>query len=200
MIWNTLILLRFGPYPFVFSENVTLGGLSLTSARKEGIMSGLKKGVFIGFILMVISAMGVPLDVRSQGHKSGHGGAGTAGSGTGPEVVYPVMPGPGKKVPIGNDHYLIYDFDKKPKLGTVILKVEVFAKDGKKDTSFELKADSGMPSMKGAHESGDRTFKLSQKGDYLLPIDIVMPGGWEIRLTVLKGGKVLFRGSYQFNV
>jgi predicted metalloprotease len=54
--------------------------------------------------------------------------------------------------------------------------------------------------MKGAHETGDRPFKLSKKGDYLLPIDIVMPGDWEIRLTLLKDGKVIFRGSYQFDV
>jgi hypothetical protein len=110
------------------------------------------------------------------------------------------MPGPGKKVPIGGDYYIIYGFDKKPKIGTMIMKVEVFNKNGKKDTSFEIKVDSGMPSMKGAHESGDRSFKLSNKGDYLLPIDIVMPGGWEIRLTLSKDGKVIFRGSHQFDV
>jgi hypothetical protein len=113
---------------------------------------------------------------------------------------HPSMPAPGKKVSMGSDYYLIYGFDKKPKLGTVIMKVEIFAKDGKKDTSFDVKADAGMPSMKGAHETGDQPFQLSKKGDYLLPINIVMPGGWEIRLTLSKAGKVVFRGSYQFNV
>ena len=54
--------------------------------------------------------------------------------------------------------------------------------------------------MRGAHETGDRAFPVSKKGSYLLPINIVMPGGWEIRLTVLKGGKVIFRGSYEFDV
>jgi hypothetical protein len=110
------------------------------------------------------------------------------------------MPGPGKKVAVGSDYYLIYGFDKKPKLGAVILKVEIFTKEGKKDTSFEVKADAGMPSMKGAHDTGDRPLKLSQKGDYLGPISIVMPGDWEIRLTLAKEGKVIFRGSYQFDV
>ena len=114
--------------------------------------------------------------------------------------VYPPMPGPGKKVVIGNDHYIIYGFDKKPKLGTVIMKVEVFTMEGKKETSLEVKADAGMPSMRGAHETGDRPFTLSKKGDYLLPINIVMPGDWEIRLTILKDGKVIFRGRYQFDV
>jgi hypothetical protein len=52
----------------------------------------------------------------------------------------------------------------------------------------------------GAHETGDKSFSLSNKGDYLLPINIVMPGDWEIRLTVSKEGKVIFRGRYNFNV
>jgi hypothetical protein len=72
------------------------------------------------------------------------------------KLAYPSMPGPGKKVPVGSDHYLIYGFDKKPKLGTVIMKVEIFTREGKKDTSIEAKADAGMPSMKGAHETGER--------------------------------------------
>jgi hypothetical protein len=85
-------------------------------------------------------------------------------------------------------------------MGTLIMKVEIFIQEEKKDTSIEVKADAGMPSMKGAHETGEQPFKLSKKGDYLLPINIVMPGDWEIRLTLLKEGKVIFRGSYQFNV
>jgi hypothetical protein len=117
-----------------------------------------------------------------------------------PATVYTQMPDPGKKVMIGNDYYFIYDFDKKPKMGTVILKVELFTMDGKKDTTFEIKGDAGMPSMKGAHDTGERPFKLSQKGVYLLPVDIVMPGDWEIRLTFSKGGKVIFRGSHKFDV
>ncbi len=113
---------------------------------------------------------------------------------------HPPMPAPGKKVSMGSDYYLIYGFDKKPKLGTVIMKVEIFNKAGKKDTSFEVKGDAGMPSMKGAHETGDRPFTLSKKGDYLLPVNIVMPGDWEIRLTILKKGEVVFRGSHQFDI
>lgn len=114
--------------------------------------------------------------------------------------VYPAMAGPGKKVPIGDGYYLIYGFDKKPKLGMAIMKVEIFARDGKKDTSFTVAADTGMPSMGGAHETGERPFKLSKKGDYLLPINIVMPGDWETRFTVMKARKVIFRGRYNFNV
>lgn len=122
------------------------------------------------------------------------------GMGAAPMPEYPPLPAPGRKVPIGDGYYLIYGFDKSLKMGTVIMKVEVFTAEGKKDTSLEVKADADMPSMRGAHATGDRAFKLSRKGDYLLPIAIVMPGYWEIKLTVLKGGKVIFRGRYNFNV
>ncbi len=164
-------------------------------------MRSMNKWLFFFLFSVVISLPCLPLDAGSQpDHKSKHGAVAAAATGAEQQPAYPTMPGRGKKVPIGNDYYFIYGFDKKPKLGTVIMKVEIFTKDGKKDTSIEAKADAGMPSMKGAHETGDQTFKLSKKGDYLLPINIVMPGDWEIRLTLLKGGKVIFRGSYRFDV
>jgi len=164
-------------------------------------MLGMKKWLFSILFLVTVSILWLPLFAESQhGHRSKNGSDASAASGAKQMLVYPPMPGPGKKVPIGSGHYLIYGFDKKPKLGTLIMKVEIFTREGKKDTSMDVKADAGMPSMKGAHETGDRPFKLSKKGDYLLPIDIVMPGDWEIRLTLLKEGKVIFRGSHQFDV
>jgi hypothetical protein len=166
---------------------------------KGGEHSAMKKRFFVILFLMAIWFASLPLDAESQPvQKSKPSGSATSAAEQTP--AYPSMPGPGKKVPIGNGQYLIYSFDKKPKLGTVIMKVEIFTREGEKDTSFEAKADAGMPSMKGAHETGDRPFKLSKKGDYLLPINIVMPGDWEIRLTLLREGKVIFRGSYQFDV
>lgn len=158
----------------------------------------MKKWFFFILFLVVISFLWLPLYAESQQKQKSKTGPATSGAEQTP--VYPSMPGPGKKVPIGGDYYLIYGFDKKPKLGTLIMKVEIFDKEGKKDISMEVKADAGMPSMRGAHDTGDRPFKLSKKGDYLLPIDIVMPGEWEIRLTLLKEGKVIFRGSHPFDV
>ena len=149
-------------------------------------------------ILMALALPCSPLHAAShEGHqmKADAGGAGTAQT-----TVFAAMPAPGKKVPIGNGAYLIYGFDKKPKMGTSIMNVEVYTADGKPDTSLEVLADSGMPSMRGAHETGDQPFKLSRKGEYLLPVNIVMPGDWEIRLTIKKEGKVIFRGSHKFDV
>jgi hypothetical protein len=135
---------------------------------------------------------------QHEGHQHPMKAAAAAEAGEAP--VFAAMPAPGKKVPLEGGGYLIYEFDKKPKLGPVILKVEVYTADGKKDTSLEILGDSDMPSMRGAHETGDQPFKLSQKGVYLLPVNIVMPGDWEIRLTLKKDGQVIFRGSHGFDV
>jgi hypothetical protein len=151
------------------------------------------------FTVMALFLFFPPALLFGQMHQGGHGPA-MKSSATEPTVTYPSMPEPGKKVPIEGGSYLIYGFDKALKMGTVIMKVEVFNAQGKKDTGVEVKADAGMPSMRGAHETGERAFQLSNKGDYLLPIGLVMPGDWEIRLTVLKDGKVMFRGRYNFNV
>ena len=164
-------------------------------------MSGFKKDIFFIVFFLLISLPWVPLSAESQhGHKSIPGKDISAASGSEKNPVYSPMPDPGRKVLIGNDYYFMYGFDKKPQRGTVILKVELYTMDGKKDTTLEVKGDAGMPDMKGAHDTGDRPFKLSQKGVYLLPVDIVMPGDWQIKLTFLKDRKVIFRGSYKFSI
>jgi hypothetical protein len=121
------------------------------------------------------------------------------GVAAGREPGFTAMTGPNRKVLIGNDAYLIYGFDRSPKMGTLIMKIQAYDSRGEKDTSLTITADSGMPSMAGMH-SGHHTFQLSRKGDYLAPMDITMPGDWEIKVTVMKEGKVLFRGSHKFDV
>jgi hypothetical protein len=110
------------------------------------------------------------------------------------------MGGPGKKVPIGKNHYAVYAFDKKPQMGTVILKVELFDKEGKKDTSLQIKGKLDMPSMKGAHATADTPMQLNKKGDYLMPLSLVMPGEWEVELVFIQDKTVIHRGSIRFHV
>jgi hypothetical protein len=114
--------------------------------------------------------------------------------------TYQFLPGPGEKIPIDAAHYFSYGFTKPPKLGTAIMRVEIFTRDGVRDTSFVVKGDADMPSMRGAHCSGDKDFSLSAKGVYLLPIRLVMPGDWEIRFTFVKKGKAVFHGAYLFDL
>jgi hypothetical protein len=116
------------------------------------------------------------------------------------QAGYPVLPKPGAKVQIDADASFTYGFTKPPKLGTAIMKVAISTRDGKKDTSFIVRGDVDMPSMRGAHSTGDKDFSISAKGEYLLPVPLVMPGDWEFRFTFLKGGKTVFRGAYLFDL
>lgn len=107
---------------------------------------------------------------------------------------------PGAKVPLGKEHYFTYGFTQAPKLGNAVMRVEVFTLDGKRDRTFSVFGDADMPSMRGAHSSGRKPFALSNKGAYLLPVQLVMPGDWEIQFTFEKNGATVLRGAYLFDL
>jgi len=122
---------------------------------------------------------------------------------SGPQAQQPEfkdLAGPGKKCWIGEVLYFTYEFDRTPKMGTAILKVKVFEKNGNQVSDLDISGRSDMPSMRGAHDSGDVAFKQNKKGDYLLPVNIVMPGDWEVLLTFSRTKIVIFRGRITFNV
>ncbi|MDD5712775.1 MAG: hypothetical protein PHY31_08490 [Smithellaceae bacterium] len=166
--------------------------LMLPAPRDGNRLSGRHQFLVILLVLALTPAIlwGAQAD-RSKAPK---------GFSAAPAPVFIPMPKPGSKVPIGGGSYLIYGFDGKPRMDIMIMKVEIFDGNGRRDTSCQVKANADMPSMRGAHVIVERAFKLSRRGDYVAPIDIVMPGTWEIRLTVLKNGVVIYRGSYEFEV
>ena len=110
------------------------------------------------------------------------------------------LPAAGKKCWINESNYFVYEFAERPKLGTVILKIRIFDKNGKQVTNFNVTGNSGMPSMRGAHDSGTIEFRLNKKGDYLLPVNIVMAGVWDVQLVFHQNEKELFRGSFEFKI
>jgi hypothetical protein len=116
------------------------------------------------------------------------------------KVVFQPLAKPGKKVPLGAEHYFTFSFEKQPKLGNAIMKVDIFTLSGQRDISFIVKGDLDMPSMRGAHSSGEKNFAVSAKGFYLMPVQLVMPGDWEFRFTFEKKGKPVFRGAYRFDI
>lgn len=116
------------------------------------------------------------------------------------EPVFELLPGPGKTCRIGDVYTFTYEFDKTPKMGMAILKIRLYDETGKKTTSLEITGRSDMPSMSGAHDSGEVLFWLNKKGDYLCPVNIVMPGEWEVRLVFSLKKEVIFRGRFKFNV
>lgn len=108
----------------------------------------------------------------------------------------------GKKIVINSDYYFTYSFDKKPAIGTVIIKLQVFDKSGKQVNQvnvFKISAESGMPSMKGAHDAKS-DFMLNKKGDYLFPVNIVMRGDWAVQISIKQKDKEIFSGVVEFNV
>jgi hypothetical protein len=116
------------------------------------------------------------------------------------ELLLVELPGAGKKCWIGEEHYFTYRFVQPPKIGTAILRVQLFDKTGQRVTDIQVTGNSGMPSMRGAHDSGEVPFELNKKGDYLLPVHIVMAGEWEVQLRFLKENEVIFLGSFRFGV
>jgi hypothetical protein len=152
----------------------------------EGRMSRFPALLFFGLVALLMPAL-VPAETMATEQRA---------PGAADTEQYPVLPKPGAKVPLGEGHYFTYGFDRPPKLGTVILKVQVFSAAGQQDALFDVQADADMPKMRGAHATGFQEFKVSKKRDYLLPVTLVMPGEWEIRLRFLRDGRPVFRGSH----
>jgi hypothetical protein len=117
-----------------------------------------------------------------------------------PEPAPSVLPGERKACELPGGLKFTYRFASRPQLGTMVLKLQVFGPDGKPDTSLKVTGSSGMPDMKGAHDSGEKPFQLNRKGDYLLPLDVVMPGDWEVLLSFFKAGRRIYRGKIGFSL
>ena len=105
----------------------------------------------------------------------------------------------GKNNMLPSGGWFTWKFDKKPKLGTLIVIVQAYSKDGKRDTSYEITGESGMPSMH-YHDSGKVKFQKNKKGDYLLPMNVVMTGEWRIVLRVKKAKKEIYAGQILFSI
>jgi len=54
--------------------------------------------------------------------------------------------------------------------------------------------------MRGAHDSGDVEFRVNKFNNYLLPVNVAMPGDWEIQVVFLLNDKAVFHGSIRFAV
>ena len=146
-------------------------------------------------ILLAAAAFAAAQPTGSCCNSPGLVPAGQAG-----EPVFQDLPKSGKKCWIGEVNYFTWEFDKAPKMGTAILIVKLYDKDGHRVSDLTIAGRSDMPEMRGAHDSGEVAFKTNKAGDYLLPVNVVMPGGWEVRLTFSRGGIVIFRGRLMFDV
>ena len=120
----------------------------------------------------------------------------TADSAEPVDLAFRKLPGVGKKVPIGSSHYFLYRFDKTPKLGTIVLKIQLCKNSGAKEKNFEI---AGLAGLKG-QEGYESQFKLNRLGEYLLPINFNRHGEWEIKLIFRHRGQEVFRGAFTIKV
>jgi hypothetical protein len=110
------------------------------------------------------------------------------------------VPGPGKRVKLTDGFSFSYEFSQRPQMGTVILVIRVMDKNGDQVLPYKITGRSDMPSMRGAHDSGEVEFRTNKANNYLLPVNIVMPGDWEVRITFSLNDKAVFHGSIRFDV
>jgi hypothetical protein len=105
----------------------------------------------------------------------------------------------GVKISLPGGGWFTWRFAAKPKLGSVIVKVQAFNPDGSRNTAYEITGETGMPEMR-AHDSGRVKFVKNKKGDYLLPFDVVMPGEWHVLIRVKQGKKEIYAGKTLFTI
>jgi len=105
----------------------------------------------------------------------------------------------GKKNALPGGCWFTWKFDKKPQLGTSIVKLQTYSGDKKQKSSYEITGEFGMPSMR-AHDSGPVKFQLNRRGDYLLPVNVVMTGEWELIIRIKDGGREIFAGKIDIDV
>jgi hypothetical protein len=157
-------------------------------------------------LLIMLCATAIPVLALAEGScggcpMAGKACAATLDSAKKDATAFAKLPGYDKKVWIGEDYYFTYKWAKRPQIGTIILKVQVFTKGGKQTKEMAVSGEYGMPSMSGAHDSGLQAFKNNQKRDYLLPVSIVMRGEWEVKLVFAdKDGKPVYHGVFKFSV
>ncbi|HAN04001.1 MAG: hypothetical protein A2X29_01015 [Elusimicrobia bacterium GWA2_64_40] len=105
----------------------------------------------------------------------------------------------GDRIGLPDGGWFTWGFAEKPKLGTAIMKVQVYDKAGTRATPYEVIGEYGMPSMR-YHDSGPVKFQLNRKGDYLLPVNIVMAGEWEVLIRLIEGKEKIYEGKVLFTI
>lgn len=106
----------------------------------------------------------------------------------------------GKLYSISKDYYVKYHWQTKPKIGTKLLIVELYNKDKKLSNALTVTANAYMPSMRGAHDTGHQAFKLNKNKAYVLPVNFMMLGAWELELKFNQGKSNIYTGYIQLKI
>jgi len=152
------------------------------------------------YLILIISSL-IVLPLVAQGHC----GSCSAYASPAPQKVAPakevIALGAARQAQwISSDYYLVYEWNKKPKIGTHILKVKIFDRGKKQVNNLTLTADAFMPSMKGAHDTGDKAMKLNKKNEFAIPVYFMMLGDWEILLKIKQGNKEIAQAAVRLKI
>lgn len=100
-----------------------------------------------------------------------------------------------------NDQYTMsYAFAEKPKMGSSVLKVTVFDGKGNQSTDLNVMIGYDMPAMRGHHGLGSVLVSPNKNNVYLLPVEFVMPGKWEITLIFSKNNQTLHTETMEIDI
>ncbi|MDR2429036.1 MAG: hypothetical protein LBD62_04445 [Candidatus Margulisbacteria bacterium] len=103
-----------------------------------------------------------------------------------------------KNIKINDRYSFQYEFPKKPRLGTAVLKILVYDTQSQlseqRSSNLTILGSYDMPSMRGHHASPPQPIKTNRLGDYLFPVDLVMRGEWEIVLSFQENGQEIYSG------
>jgi hypothetical protein len=105
----------------------------------------------------------------------------------------------GKKTPLNENYSFVFSFVDKPKMGSTILRIEIFDKQNNKVDNFVVDAAVDMPSMRGHHGS-QKTITANASKNYVAPIDFMMRGEWEIALTFKEAHTVVSVGILNLSI
>ncbi|MDR2192826.1 MAG: hypothetical protein LBO62_08130 [Endomicrobium sp.] len=108
--------------------------------------------------------------------------------------------GENKKIKINENYSFKYVFPRKPKLGISVVKISVFDKDGKQSNALVINGAYDMPQMRGHHSSGPVKFQINKDSFYLMPLNSVMRGKWEIFLQFKEDDRVLYEGAIYIEI
>ncbi|MDR2337530.1 MAG: FixH family protein [Deltaproteobacteria bacterium] len=114
--------------------------------------------------------------------------------------VQPTLLKEGQKIIINDSYSFKYNFAEKPKMGQSVLKIQVLDANGKTSSNLKISATYDMPSMRGHHATKVDLIQKNKKGVYLLPVNFVMQGDWEIVLTFKDTDKNIFVGVINLEI
>ncbi|HOZ01080.1 MAG TPA: FixH family protein [Candidatus Syntrophosphaera sp.] len=154
----------------------------------------------ITLLLAIIALLPIALNAQCencQNHQMVGNQKANAGTKT---IVKHIFTSQNKNYWVSEDKYISYKWQSKPKIGTNMLLVTVYSKGKKINNDLILTANSYMPSMRGAHDTGDQPMMVNKKKTYVIPVNLVMLGDWEVELNFRQNGKIIYTGYIQLNL